>query len=71
MTPQHGAYELHAEKARLHARTRPYPRAHARTRARARTHARTYIILIDFPRQKWSRVLASMLRYMHFPASLY
>jgi hypothetical protein len=44
----------------------PGTRTHPRARPHTHTHARTYIILIDFPRQQWSRELASILRYMHF-----
>ena len=66
MTSQCGAYELHAGKARLHARTRMHmptrPGTHTHARAYAHTHRpinNTYC----FPMATTIRERASLLRY--------
>ena len=51
MTSQHGAYALHAEQARLHARIYTRPSAWATTQTHAHKHTHKYVILIDFPWQ--------------------
>jgi hypothetical protein len=70
MTSQYGAYELRAGLARLYelcACTRPRVRVLTCTHARTRKHALTdqYVLFIAFPRQKWFRERASMLRYTY------